>query len=61
MQDPFVDSEILHSVGGGDIEQWLKSQNKSFLFAIALLSLFYLLVYHSFIFVDQYSSQQDSN
>jgi len=47
MKDPIVDSEIFHSGEGGDVEQWLKPQNKSFLFAIALLSLFHLLVYHS--------------
>ena len=61
MKDPLVDSEIFHSGEGGDVEQWLKPRNKSFLFAIVLLPLFYLLVYHSFIFADQYSSQQDSN
>jgi len=49
VEDPLVDSEILHSGEGGDIEQWLKPQNKSFLFAIALLFLFDLYVYYSFI------------
>ena len=49
MEDPIVDSEILHSGEGGDIVQWLEHQNKSFLFAITLLSLFHLLVYYSFI------------
>jgi len=52
-----VDSEILHSGEGRDVEQWLEPRNKSLLFVIAFLSLFYLLVYHSFIFVNQYSSQ----
>ena len=57
MKYPIVDSEILYGGEGGDVEQWLEPRNKSFLFAITLLSLFLLLVYYSFILVDQYSSQ----
>ena len=44
-----MDSEILYSGEGRDIEQWLEPQNKSFLFTIALLFLFHLLVHYSFI------------
>ena len=44
-----MDWEILHGGEGGDVEQWLESRNKLLLFAIALLSLFHLLVYYSFI------------
>ena len=56
-----MDSEILHSGEGGDVEQSLEPRNKYFLFAIALLSLFNLLDYYSFIFIDRYSSQQESS
>ena len=49
MKNSLVNSEILHSGEGGDVEQWLKPQNKSFFFAIALLSLLYLLYLYSFI------------
>ena len=44
MEDSLVDSEILNGGEGGDVEQWLESRNKSLLFAIALLSLFHLLI-----------------
>jgi len=30
MEDPIVDSEILHGGEGGDIERWLELRNKSF-------------------------------
>ena len=49
MEDPLVDSEILHNGEGEDLEQWLKLRNKSFLFVIALLSLLHLLCFYSFI------------
>ena len=53
MEDLLVDSEILHSGKGRDIEQWLEPQNKSFLFVIALLSLFfYLFIIHSFLSIN---------
>ena len=56
MEDSLVYSEIFHSGEGGDVEQWLESRNKSFLFVIALLSLLHLLcLIH--LFVDHYSSQ----
>jgi len=61
VEDPLVDSEILHSGEGGNVEQWLEPQNKSFFFVIALLSLFHLLVYIHSSFVDLYSFQQESN
>jgi len=32
-----VDSEILHGGEGGDVERWLKSRNKFFMFVIACL------------------------
>jgi len=54
-----VHSEILHGGEGGDVERWLKPRNKSF--CLWFPYCLYLLVYHSFIFVDQHSSQQDSN
>jgi len=54
-----VNSEILHSDEGGDVEWWLEPRNKSFYLRFSYC--LYLLVYHSFIFVDQHSSQQDSN
>jgi len=48
-----VDSEILHGVEGGYVEQSLEPRNKSFLFAIALLSLFfYLFSIHSFLSIN---------
>jgi len=28
MEDPLEDSEVIHSGEGGDVEQWLESQNK---------------------------------
>ena len=37
MKDLLVDSEILHSGEGGDVERWLESRNKFFVFAIACL------------------------
>ena len=50
MEDPLVDSEILHSGEGGDVERWLEPRNKSFVFAIDFLLLFialhfYLVIY----------------
>jgi len=59
MEDPIVDSEILHGGEGGDVVRWLETQNKSF--CLWLLYCLYLFIYHSFILVDQCSSQQDSN
>jgi len=60
-----VDSEILQSGEGGEVEQWLEPRNKFFVFAIALslslLLLFHLLASYSFIFVGIYSFQQESN
>ena len=44
MEDPIIDSEILHGGEGGDVERWLKPRNKFFVFAIACL-----LLYISFI------------
>jgi len=43
-----VDSEILHSGEGRELEQWLEPQNKSFVFAIACLYLccFYFIFLH---------------
>ena len=37
MEDPLVDSEILHSGEGGDVVRWLEPWNKFFVFAIACL------------------------
>jgi len=34
-----VDSEILHSGEGGDVERWLKPRHKFFVFAIAYVLL----------------------
>ena len=34
MEHPLVDSEILHSDEGGDVEWWLESRNKLFVFVI---------------------------
>ena len=47
MEDPLVDSEILHSGEGGDVERWVESRNKFFVFAIAcvLLSIAYYFSY----------------
>ena len=47
MEDPLEDSEILHSGKGGDIEWWLESQNKSFVFAFTcvLLSIAFYFSY----------------
>jgi len=59
VEDPVVDSEILHGGEGGNVEWWLEPQNKSF--CLWLLYCLYLLVYHLFILINQYSSQQDSN
>jgi len=35
-----VDSEILHSCEGGDVERWFEPRNKFFVFAIACLLIF---------------------
>ena len=37
MEDPIVDSEILHGGEGGDVERWLEPRNKFFVFMIAYL------------------------
>jgi len=37
MEDPLVDSEILYSGEGGDVERWLEPQNKFFVFVITCL------------------------
>ena len=37
MEDPIVDSEILHGREGGDVERWLEPWNEFFVFAIACL------------------------
>jgi len=39
VEDPLVDSEILHSGEGGDIERWLEPRNNSFVFAFACVLL----------------------
>ena len=47
MEDPIVDSEILHGGEGGDVERWLEPRNKFFtLLILALLftCTFYLLL-----------------
>jgi len=74
MEDPLVDSKILHSGESGDVERWLEPRNKFFLFVIAyvLLSIAYsylcscsscILILHSFItfIIGLYSSQQRGN
>ena len=51
MKDPLVDSEILHSGEGGDVEQWLEPRNNSFLFAIvSILFTCLLFIHHLSIF-----------
>ena len=50
MEDPIVDSEILHGGEDGDVEQWLESRNISFY--LRLPYCLYLLVSYSFIFVN---------
>jgi len=37
VEDPIVDSEILHGGEGGDVEWWLEPRNKFFMFMIACL------------------------
>ena len=37
MEDPLVDSEILYSGEGRDVERWLEPRNKFFMFVIACL------------------------
>jgi len=37
VEDPTVNSEILHGGEGRDIERWLEPRNKFFVFAIACL------------------------
>jgi len=54
-----VDWEILHGGEGGDVEQWLEPRNKSS--CLWLLYCLYLFTFYSFIIVNLYSSQQDSN
>jgi len=39
VEDPLVDSEILHSGEGGDVERWLEPRNKSFVFVFACVLL----------------------
>ena len=47
MEDPLEDSKILHSGEGGDVEPWLETQNKSFVFVFAsvLLSIIFFLLF----------------
>ena len=59
VEGSIVDREILHGGEGGYVEQWLESRNKSSY--LRLLSCLYLFAFYSFIIVDLYSSQQDSN
>ena len=76
MEDPLVDSEILHSGKGGDVERWLEPRNKLLVFVIGFLIVFIalhfylvipltctslLLPFHSLAFFGLYSSQQESN
>jgi len=77
VKDSIEDSEIFHNGEGRDVEQWLESQNNSFVFAIAcvLLSIAFYFSYlcgcsllniiaciSSITFtIDQYSSQQGGN
>ena len=44
MEDPIVNSEILHDGEGRDVERWLKSRNKFFVFAIACLFIYISLL-----------------
>jgi len=55
VEDPIVDSGILHGGKGGDVEWWLEPRNKCFY--LWLLYCLNLLIYHSSILADQYSSQ----
>jgi len=47
VEDLLVDSEILHSGEGGDVDRWLKPRNIFFVFVIAcvLLSIAYFYSY----------------
>jgi len=40
MEDPIVDSEILHGGEGGDVERWLEPRNKFIVIVIACLLIF---------------------
>ena len=40
VENPFVNSEILHGGEGWDVERWLEPRNKFFVFAIASLDLY---------------------
>ena len=44
MEDPLVDSKILHSGEGENVKRWLEPQNKFLVFAIACVLLF--IAYH---------------
>ena len=54
-----MDWEILHGGEGRDVEQWFEPRSKSS--CLRLLSYLYLFAFYSFIIVDLYSSQKDSN
>ena len=45
MKDPLVDSETLHSGKGGDVERWLESRNKFFVFVITCVLLSFAFHY----------------
>jgi len=55
VEDPLVDSEILHSGEGRDVQRWLEPRNKFFVFVIACLlisiSLFVLLLLLQSLFI----------
>ena len=59
VEGSIVDWKILHGGEGGDVKRWVEPRNKSL--CLQLFYCLYLFLYHSFILVDQYSSQQDSN
>jgi len=44
VEDPIVNSEILHGGEGGDVERWLEPRNKFFMFAIVCLLTFIFFI-----------------
>ena len=44
MKDPLVDSKIIHSGEGGDVERWLESRNSLYLRLLVSCSLFLFII-----------------
>jgi len=52
VEDPIVDSEILHGGEDGDVEQWFKPRNKSFCLRLLYCLYIYLFIINSFLSIN---------